>query len=282
MARVTMLDSKHHISDEELADILDVIYEVNGHDFRDYSRASMSRRIQKFIQENGYGSPSHLQVALTNNTDVFEQFLKLITVNVTEMFRDPGFYKALKEEVLPVLASYPIIKLWHAGCSTGEEVFSMAILLQEAGLLQRSRIYATDINPFNIAKAKTGILPLHVMKDYTSNYIQSGGIEDFASYYTARYDNAIIRKDLREKIIFSQHNLVTDHAFNEFQLICCRNVMIYFNRKLHNRVLRLFNDSLSTFGYLALGTKESLLFTAVKDGFDTINPQQKIYRRIHR
>ena len=276
-----MLDSKHHISDEELTGVLEVIYKVNGYDFRDYSRASISRRVQKFIQENGYRNPSELKLALTKKNDVFEQFLKLITVNVTEMFRDPGFYKALKEEVLPMLASYPTIKLWHAGCSTGEEVFSMAILLQEAGLLQRSRIYATDINPSNIEKAKTGIIPLHVMKDYTSNYIQSGGTEDFASYYTARYDNAIIRKDLREKIIFSQHNLVTDQAFNEFQLICCRNVMIYFNRELQNRVLKLFNDSLSTFGYLALGTKESLLFTSVKEEFDIINQQQKIYRRIH-
>jgi chemotaxis protein methyltransferase CheR len=219
---------------------------------------------------------------ILGDKNLFEKFLKLITVNVTEMFRDPGFYRALKEEVLPVLASYPIIKIWHAGCSTGEEVFSMAIVLQEAGLLKRSRIYATDINPANIEKAKTGILPLGVLKDYTSNYIQYGGMEDFASYYTARYDNAIIRKDIREKIIFSQHNLVTDQVFNEFQLICCRNVMIYFNRQLQNRVLRLFTDSLSTFGYLALGTKESLLFTDVKEDFDTINLQQKIYRRIHK
>jgi chemotaxis protein methyltransferase CheR len=181
---------------------------------------------------------------------------------------------------LPVIASYPSIKIWHAGCSSGEEVFSMAILLHEAGLLKRTKIYATDLNPNNIEKAKKGILPADVLKEYVGNYLRAGGQRDFASYYTAMYDNAIIRKDLRENIIFSQHNLVTDQVFNEFQLILCRNVMIYFNRQLQNRVINLFYNSLSTFGFLALGIKESLLFSDLKDKFEVVSNPEKIFKRI--
>jgi chemotaxis protein methyltransferase CheR len=271
---------KKDINDAELTDVLDIVSSTYGFDFKDYARASIQRRVQRFMDDAGYKNAYDLKFALINDREVFEQFLKRVTVNVTEMFRDPGFYRTLKEKVLPVLESYPIIKIWHAGCSSGEEVFSMAILLHEAGLLQRSKIYATDINPANLEKAKKGIMPLDVMKDYVSNYIKSGGENDFASYYTARYNNAIIGRELREKVVFSQHNLVTDTVFNEFQLICCRNVMIYFNRDLQNRVIRLFYDSLSTFGYLALGLKESLLFTDIKDKFEAVSAQHKIFRRI--
>jgi chemotaxis protein methyltransferase CheR len=196
------------------------------------------------------------------------------------MFRDPLFYQALSQKVLPMLASYPYIKIWHAGCSTGEEVFSMAILLHEAGLLERSRIYATDINPANIERAKTGIIPLEAMKDYTANYLKAGGQQDFASYYTARYKHAIIHKHLRSSISFLQHNLVTDRVFNEFQFVCCRNVMIYFNKVLQNQVVNLFCESLSPLGYLALGSKESLLFTKAKSKFEVVDSQQKIYRKV--
>jgi chemotaxis protein methyltransferase CheR len=270
---------KKEISDDELTDLLDVVSKTYGFDFKDYARASIQRRVQRFMDDAGFKNAYDLKFTLINNTNVFELFLKRLTVNVTEMFRDPQFYKALKEKVLGVLATYPIIKIWHAGCSTGEEVFSVAILLKEAGLLERSKIYATDINPANLEKAKKGIMPLEVMKDYVGNYIKAGGENDFASYYTARYNNAIVARELREKVVFSQHNLVTDHVFNEFQLICCRNVMIYFNRDLQNRVIRLFYDSLSTFGFLALGLKESLLFTDIKEKFETVSAQEKIFRR---
>jgi chemotaxis protein methyltransferase CheR len=275
-----MSNIKVIIADEELNEILQIVHKTYGYDFTDYARASMHRRLQRFIDDHRYATSYDLKYALVNDKQVFDTFLKRVTVNVTEMFRDPEFYRTMKEKVLPILASYPIIKIWHAGCSSGEEVFSLAILLHEAGLLERCKIYATDINPANLEKAKNGIMPLEAMKEYIGNYIKAGGQQDFASYYTARYNNAIIRKELREKVVFSPHNLVTDQVFNEFQLIFCRNVMIYFNRRLQNDVLRLFHESLSTFGYLALGTKESLLFTEVRQKFEAISDAQKIYRRI--
>ena len=275
-----MLKKQVDISEEEIDEILRLLNNSYGYDFTNYSRASMRRRITRFINDTALKNAYDLKFHLLNDTTVFDYFLQRVTVNVTEMFRDPGFYKAIRQKVLPVLASYPIIKIWHAGCSSGEEVFSMAILLNEAGLLKRTKIYATDINPVNIEKAKKGILPLNVMKEYVSNYIQAGGENDFASYYTAMYDHAIIRKDLRENIVFSQHNLVTDHVFNEFQLILCRNVMIYFNRQLQGRVIRLFHTSLSTFGFLALGIKESLLFSEIKNKFDVVSSEEKIFKRI--
>lgn len=272
---------KSDLTIHEIDEILAIIKNTYGYDFTSYSRASFHRRIHRFMDDLGIKTAFDLKHHLINIPGGFDFFLERITVNVTEMFRDPDFYKALKEKVLTMLSSYPIIKIWHAGCATGEEVFSMAILFHEAGLLQRTRIYATDINPVNLEKARKGIVPLDVMKDYTLNYIKSGGVNDFASYYTARYNNALINKELRKNIVFSQHNLVTDHGFNEFQLICCRNVMIYFNKDLQNRVINLFHDSLSNLGYLALGTKESLIFTNIKNEFEAIDHNQKIFRRIH-
>jgi chemotaxis protein methyltransferase CheR len=268
------------INDQETGELLGLVNNSYGYDFTNYARASIQRRINRFIDDAGFESVADLKYHIVRDSSVFEHFLQRITVNVTEMFRDPSFYNIIRKEVLPVIASYPTIKIWHAGCASGEEVFSMAILLCEAGLLKRSKIHATDLNSKNIEKAKKGILPLDVMKDYVTNYIQAGGERDFASYYTARYDHAIIRKDLRENIVFSQHNLVTDQVFNEFQLILCRNVMIYFNRELQNRVINLFHNSLSTFGYLALGIKESLLFSDLKNKFEVVSHQEKIFRRI--
>lgn len=268
------------INEAQTDELLLLVNKSYGYDFTNYSRASIQRRILRFIDDAGFKTVAELVNHLQTDKRVFDFFLERVTVNVTEMFRDPEFYKVIREQVLPMIASYPIIKIWHAGCSSGEEVFSMAILLHEAGLLNRSKIHATDINPHNIEKAKKAILPLEVMKEYVANYIRAGGRSDFASYYTARYDNAIIRKDLREKIIFSQHNLVTDQVFNEFQLIFCRNVMIYFNKQLQNKVIHLFHNSLSTFGYLALGIKESLLFSDIKHKFEVVSAQEKIYKRI--
>jgi chemotaxis protein methyltransferase CheR len=267
------------ITNREVDEIILLIKQQYGYDFANYSRASFKRRLQKLLETSPLKTVASLKQTILSNPGFERQLLECLTVNVTEMFRDPLFYKHLSHKILPVLASYPSIKIWHAGCSTGEEVFSLSILLHEAGLLKRSRIYATDVNPANIEKATQGIIDARMMKDYTQNYIKAGGRADFSSYYTARYDHAIIRKDIREKIVFFQHNLCSDAAFNEFQLICCRNVLIYFDRVLQNRVLNLFNASLSPLGYLALGTKESLLFTNVKDRFETTDSTAKVYRK---
>jgi chemotaxis protein methyltransferase CheR len=273
------MGEREDITTEELEEVLEVIRLTYGYDFSNYARTSIKRRVMRCMDVAKVKSVYDLKFLLMNEKDFFEWFLQTLTVNVTEMFRDPQFYQVLSEKVLPKLASYPIIKIWHAGCSTGEEVFSMAILLHEAGLLDRTRIYATDINPANLEKARAGIVSLQNMRDYTSNYIQSGGKQDFSNYYTARYENALINKELRKNIVFSQHNLVTDQVFNEFQLICCRNVLIYFNRVLQNEVFKLFYNSLSPLGYLAIGMKESLLFTDVRGELDVISATAKIYRR---
>ena len=264
---------------EQIDDIIQLIREQYGYDFGDYSRASFTRRVKHCMQAASVKTIYDLQHHLLNEPSFFNWFLQTLTVNVTEMFRDPLFYKALRETVIPRLASYPIIKIWHAGCATGEEVFSMAILLKEAGLLERTRIYATDLNPANLEKARKGIMPLNAMKEYTVNYIRSGGMEEFSSYYEAKRDHVILDSSLLKNVLFSQHNLVTDQVFNEFQLICCRNVLIYFNKTLQNRVLHLFYDSLVPLGYMALGMKESLLFMDVRPKFDSIKDDAKIFRR---
>lgn len=265
------------ISSEELKDIIQCVKAQYGYDFGDYAEASFKRRLIRFCQIAEV-PVAELRFHIINEKPFFFWMLESLTVNVTEMFRDPSFYKALQTQVLPVLSTYPIIKIWIAGCSTGEEAFSMAILLHEAGLLERTKIYATDLNMSNIEKATRGIISINFMKDYTANYLKSGGKADFSNYYTARYDNAIIKRGIRKNILFSQHNLVTDYVFNEFQLICCRNVMIYFKQNLQNHVINLLRQSLSPLGYLALGTKESLLFSDCSKDFDKVNPTEKIYR----
>jgi len=270
---------ENNLTSDEIRTLQQLILQQHGYDFTQYSVASFERRVSRFLTVSGLKSFYDLKYHLINNKDFFTFFLENLTVNVTEMFRDPTFYRHLREEVLPQLATYPVIKIWHAGCATGEEVFSMCILLQEENLLDRSIIYATDLNPKNIEHAKKGIVPLNVMKEYTQNYHLSGGKNDFSSYYTASYDNVLIKKELRKRIVFSQHNLVTDHAFNEFQLILCRNVLIYFDRPLQNRVIHLFYESLSPQGFLALGIKESLLFADDRNNFEIAQPLTKIFRR---
>jgi len=274
------MKEKVSITDDELDQILLTIKENFGYDFTEYARASMLRRVLRFMDQVNLKTSAKVLEALSKDKRFFQSFLEKITVNVTEMFRDPEFYKIFREKVIPRLASYPIIKIWHAGCSSGEEIYSMAILLHEAGLLGRKKLYATDINPANLEKARKGIMPLNVMKDYTTNYIKAGGLNDFATYYTAKFDNAIISKEFRERITFSEHNLVTDQAFNEFHLICCRNVLIYFNRDLQDKVIHLFYDSLAPLGYMALGIKESLLFCSIKEKFGVVSAPAKIFRRI--
>ncbi|ADB37081.1 CheR family methyltransferase [Spirosoma linguale] len=273
------MNPDYDLSTSELEEILTLIKLIHGYDFTNYAQTSLKRRIVRCMGLAHIRTASELRFQLANDTAFFDWFLQSIMVNVTEMFRDPTFYRTLREKVLPLLASYPIIKIWHAGCSTGEEVYSMAILLKEANLLERCRLYATDINPANLEKARLGLIPVQHLTDYTAGYRQAGGQRDFEDYYTLHGNHIQMHKTLRDSILFAQHNLVTDRVFNEFQLVCCRNVLIYFNKDLQNHVIRLFHDSLAPLGFLAIGTKESLLFTDLRDQFAAIVPDTKIFRR---
>ncbi|HEY2348487.1 MAG TPA: protein-glutamate O-methyltransferase CheR, partial [Puia sp.] len=258
------------IRDEELLSLLHDMIDRYGYDFTGYSEASLKRRIEHFMVKDQIPDMPALRSLIIQSSDYFRHLVEEMTVNVTEMLRDPPFYKTIREEVLPALATYPFIRIWHAGCSTGEEVYSMAILLQEAGILHKSRLYATDINPDVIEKARSGIFPASQMRKYSENYIQSGGKNDFSSYYSSNYHLAKFDERLSEKMIFATHNLVADSSFNEFQLILCRNTLIYFNKKLQSRVLELFDHSLELLGFLALGTKESLRFSGIESKFRQI------------
>jgi chemotaxis protein methyltransferase CheR len=209
-----------------------------------------------------------------------ERLLLDLSINVTAMFRDPTFYLSFRQKVVPLLRTYPFVRIWHAGCSTGEEVYSMAILLQEEGLYDRCRIYATDINEAVLQRAKDGIFPVSSMQENTSNYIAAGGSGTFSEYYTARYDYAIFRPALRENVVFAQHNLVTDASFNHFNVIFCRNVLIYFNNRLQERVQELFLNSMEMFGILGLGKKETVRYTNVASNYDEIDAEERLYRRI--
>jgi chemotaxis protein methyltransferase CheR len=264
-------------SGDELKQFLESIRFVYGYDFTEYSEASVKRRIQAFMDANKIGTIKELGVRVLKDEPTFEKFIQDITVNVTEMFRDPGFYKSLRKNVIGRLATYPFIKIWIAGCSTGEEVYSMAILLREEGLLERAVIYATDINQAALQKAKEGISSIDYMKSYTENYMKAGGKNAFSDYYKAKYNSVLWDKSLRQNIVFSVHNLAMDRSFNEFQLILCRNVMIYFNQGLQSKVIELFYESLCIFGFLGLGNKESLLFSQKQKSFDEVDRKEKIY-----
>lgn len=275
------MKARRLIEASELDVIITLIFDKYGYDFSGYAHASLLRRINKVAEQLKANGAQELMDLLLADSSHFYTFLETVTVNVTALFRDPAFFIALRELVFPMLATYPIIKIWSAGCATGEEAYSLAILLKEAGLYQRTRIYATDLNPGNLDTARRGILPLHYMKQYTQNYQLAGGQRDFSDYYTAHYNHAMLDQELRRHILFSQHNLVTDQVFNEFQLILCRNVLIYFNKDLQDRVLTLFYHSLGKLGYLALGAKESLLFTEVRSHFENIHQQYRIFRKMN-
>ena len=268
------------VKDEELEQLLGQLLERYGYDFTNYSRASLKRRVNRLFQLDHFaGFPEFLE-RVCSDEEYFRHFVEEVTVNVTEMFRDPSFYKTLREQVLPVLATHPLIRIWHAGCSTGEEVYSMAILLDEAGLLDKTLLYATDINPGVLEKIRKGIFPLRHMKQYSENYIQSGGKSDFSRYYTAKYDWAKFDERFGKKMIVSTHNLVSDRSFNEFQLILCRNVLIYFDKELQDKALQLFDESIVMLGFLALGAKESLKFTSVTRKYQQLENREKIWRKI--
>ncbi len=268
------------IDEEHLIQFINEIYEHYGYDFGGYSHASFKRRLERIYQLDGFVNFQEFLHKIREDADFLNYVIEEITVNVTEMFRDPSFYKVLREEILPTLRSKPFIRIWHAGCSTGQEVFSMAIMLSEEGLLNKSIIYATDLNQTVLESAKKGLFPLKLMKEYAENYRGSGGKRDFSEYYTANYGFAKFDDDLSEKMVFSQHNLVSDSSFNEFDLILCRNVMIYFDKDLQDRVLQLFDDSLAKLGYLALGTKETLRFTSVQKNYQQLR-KEKIWKKIN-
>jgi chemotaxis protein methyltransferase CheR len=270
---------KRDATDIELKLLAEAIYLQYGHDFRDYSLASQKRRVLHALAQFDCPTISALQSRVLHDPAAFHQLLQFLTIPVSEMFRDPSYFLALRRDVAPVLQTYPSIKVWVAGCSTGEEVYSLAILLHEEGLLERSLIYATDINQASLEKARRGIFPHSAMQRYAQNYEKSGGKRQLEDYYTSAYESALMDRFLSANVTFADHSLATDAVFSETHLVSCRNVLIYFNRKLQDRALRLFHDSLCHRGFLGLGAKESLDFSACADGFDIMDRRERLYRK---
>ena len=250
-------------------------------DFREYAPASLRRRLWRRTQAEGVETISALQERVLHDPDVMERLLLDLSVNVTGMFRDPTFYVSLREKVVPLLRTYPFLRIWNAGCSTGEEAYSVAILLHEEGLLDRTRIYATDINEAVVEKARTGVFGLERMREYTDNYIRAGGRRAFSDYYTSGYEHASFSQSLSQNIVFARHNLVSDRLFNTFNLILCRNVMIYFDEPLQGKVHELLYESLDTFGVLALGHKETIRFSGRADCYEELDADERLYRKAH-
>lgn len=265
--------------EENVENLIKDIHIQYGYDFSGYARASVYRRIKRFLNNKHLNSLEALRNLLFSDSYYFESFLQEITVNVTEMFRDPGFFLSLRNKVLPMLSTYPYIKIWDAGCSTGEELFSLAILLQEEGLLNRTKIYATDINQKVLRQAKEGIFPASNIAAYTAGYYASGGKKEFSSYYTSNYGSLKFDSQLIKDVVLYPHNLATDSSFNEFHLIVCRNVLIYFNRSLQERVYTLFDESLINLGYLALGKKETLTLSHIGKRYQVTDKNNRIYRK---
>ena len=269
------------IEDLELRLLLEGIYQRYGYDFREYARSSIRRRVWRRVTEEGLSTISALQERILHEPECMERLLLDLSVSVTSMFRDPGFFRSLRDKVVPLLRTYPFIRIWNAGCSSGEETLSLSILMHEAGLGDRIRIYATDINADVLERSRLGVFPVERMQEYTANYISSGGAKAFSDYYRTTGDIVHFSRELFDPIVFAQHNLVTDADFNEFHLIVCRNVMIYFDRSLQDKVTDLLHRSLVRFGILALGQKESLRFSRRSGDFEEIDAREKIYRRIH-
>ena len=269
----------HSVADIEIRLLVEAIFLRYGQDFRDYAQASLKRRVLQAQQRRGAAPISAMQERVLHDADAFASLLQYLTVPVSEMFRDPAYFLALRRHVLPVLRTYPSVKVWVAGCSTGEEPYSLAILLKEEGLLDRTILYATDINHASLDKARRGIFALDRMQAFTRNYQRAGGARSFSDYYTAAYGGALFDRGLRESITFADHSLATDAVFSETQLVSCRNVLIYFNRKLQDRALGLFHESLAHRGFLGLGTKETLDFSAYADRFEPVSRPDRIYRK---
>jgi chemotaxis protein methyltransferase CheR len=272
--------SHDDLEDIELSLLLEGIFRQYGFDFREYAPASLRRRVWRRAHAEGLSTISALQDRLLHDPACMERLLLDLSINVTAMFRNPGFYTAFRRKVVPMLRTYPFTRIWIAGCSTGEEVYSLAILLQEEDLYDRTRLYATDINETVLERARGGVFPLDKMREYTQNYINAGGSRAFSEYYLAKYDGAQFQRTLVDNVVFAQHNLVSDRSFNEFNVIVCRNVMIYFDRSLQERVHRLFYDSLVTFGVLGLGHRESIRQSPYEDRYEELEPTEKLYRKV--
>ncbi|WP_198972053.1 CheR family methyltransferase [Xylophilus sp. ASV27] len=263
----------------ELRLLVEAIYLKYSHDFRDYALASLRRRVLHAVAQLNFATVSALQERVLHDPHTFSRLLQILTIPVSEMFRDPGYFLALRQHVVPVLRTYPSIKVWVAGCSTGEEVYSLAILLREEGLLERSIVYATDINPLSLERARTGIYPLAQVAGYAASYQAAGGRRALPDYYTAAYGGARFDRSLRENVIFADHSLATDSVFSETHLISCRNVLIYFNKKLQDRAFGLFHDSLCRRGFLGLGSKETVDFSSRAKDFEALVRSERIFRK---
>lgn len=275
-----MTDVEHRDTlDDELKLLLEAIYFKYQHDFRHYAFASLRRRVTLAMERFGCRSVSQLQDRVLHEPEIFAQMLQYLTVQVSEMFRDPGYFRALRQEVVPVLKTYPSIKLWVAGCSTGEEVWSLAIMLAEEGLLEHALIYATDINAESLRVAEAGVYPLDRIAQFSANYLAAGGTGSLSDYYHAAYDGAAFDRALRQKVLFADHSLATDAVFSEVHLVSCRNVLIYFDRPLQDRAISLFREALVRRGYLGLGARESLRLTSHADAFIEISAGARIYRK---
>jgi chemotaxis protein methyltransferase CheR len=272
--------ARDDLEEIELSLLLEGVFRRYGFDFREYAPASLRRRIWRRVYAENLSSLSALQDKLLHDPACMERLLLDLSINVTAMFRDPTFHFAFREKVVPLLRTYPFTRIWVAGCSTGEEVYSLAILLHEEDVYARTRIYATDINESVLERARAGVFPLDKMREYTQNYIRAGGKRAFSEYYLARYDGAQFQRTLIENVVFAQHNLVSDRSFNEFNVILCRNVMIYFDRTLQDRVHRLFYESLMHLGILGMGHKESIHFSPYEERYEELDPSEKLYRRI--
>src|SRR5207249_5580501 len=264
------------LEDIELSLLLEGVFRQYGFDFREYAPASLRRRVWRRVFAEGLQTISALQDKLLHDPACMERLLLDLSINVTAMFRDPSFYLAFRAKVVPALRTYPFTRIWVAGCSTGEEVYSLAILLQEEQVYDRARIYATDINESVLERARSGVFPLDKMREYTQNYIKAGGTRAFSEYYLAKYDGAQFQRSLADNVVFAQHNLVSDRSFNEFNVVVCRNVMIYFDKQLQNRVHELFYESLVNFGVLALGHKESIHFSPHADDYEELDGHEKL------
>lgn len=264
----------------EIELLLEAVARRYGYDFRNYAAASLRRRVHTTVVAEGLRSISGLQERVLHDPDCLRRFISRLSVNVTGMFRDPEFYRALRLTVVPMLRTWPFFRIWHAGCSTGEEVYSLAIVLEEEGVADRCRIYGTDISGDIVQRARKAVFPLRAMREYTVAYQRSGGTGDFSSYYTADEHHAILRADLQRRVVFSQHNLVSDSSFNEFHLILCRNVLIYFDPELRRRVYDLLDTSLVRFGLLGLGMRESLRFAHLADRYEALDEELRLYRRV--
>jgi chemotaxis protein methyltransferase CheR len=265
--------------DPQIEGLLETIYERYNYDFRDYAMSSVRRRLATAMLRFDLKTIPEIHAKLEADPEFFLLLLQYMTVPTSEMFRDPHYFRMVREKVVPVLRTYPSIKFWIAGCSTGEELYSYAILLREEGLLERTTIYATDINPVSLKKAEQGIFSADRMKEYSQNYQKSGGTETLGNYFSVAYDAALIDKSLRKNVVFADHSLATDSVFGEMQMVSCRNVMIYFNKELQDRAVGLFFESLCYGGFLGLGSKESLRFSLLAPQFTEFAKNERIYRR---